>query len=511
MGQMRFRIPNSMEYDPQIWSTAYVSGLEGIPWQGRNRIEDDCLVIDRNVNDSGKLSIVWPTKEYGPLLLTTGSLRCSEQPYWLQLELARGTLHRVRGRGLDWQRVGLKLPDAFGSMIDQSISAFIQAILSTDDPVASCNLAQQSIDLSIGASKPLSRAFISQSLSARHQHEQKLSTLLGTRITPTVKWTDEAELLVPVMNTLNVPMEMSQIEANGSEDVLLRIDAQLKWAKEQSLRVFAGPLLNLQQHAIPKWFYLFSDFDSLKRATCEHAAKMVTRYRGQVHLWSAGAGLNSPNSLGLTDQQTLQLAVGLIQTVRTLDPKTPVIVNIDTPWAEFLAQREDGISPLHFADALLRLDLGLSGLALELNLNCWPCGSLPRDLIDISDLIDHWNILGLPLMAIVSTPSATQRDPDASSKSQIVSTWKHPFQEERKEPLQDSEATMMARPSDRLPANGMEVVQMLMAKNSVHGIIWNQSSDAVEHPFPNAGLIGSNGKQRPVLDGLARLRQMHIH
>jgi hypothetical protein len=313
------------------------------------------------------------------------------------------------------------------------------------------------------------------------------------------------------MNTLNVPMEMGHIEANNSEEIMSRIDAQLQWARDRSLRVFAGPLLNLQQHAIPKWFYLFSDFESLKRATCEHASKMVTRYRGQVHLWSAGAGLNSPNSLGLTDQQILQLAVSLIQTVRTLDPKTPVIVNIDTPWAEFLSQRADAFSPLHFADALLRLDLGLSGLALELNLNYWPSGSLPRDLIDISDLIDHWNILGLPLMAVVSTPAVTQRDAEASSKSQIVSTWRFPCQEDRSEPVRDIEATIMARPAERLPANGMEVVQMLMAKSTVHGIIWNQASDAVEHPFPNAGLIGSDGKQRAVLDGLARLRQTHIH
>lgn len=511
MGQMRFRIPNSMDYDPQIWSTAYISGLEGIPWSGRNRIEDDCLVIDRAVNDSGKLSIVWPTKEYGPILLTTGSLRCSEQPYWLQLELARGTLHRVRGRGLDWQRVGLKLPDAFSSLIDQSISVFIKAALSANEPEALCALAQESIDLAINASKPLSRAFISQSLQARHQFEPKLSTLLGTRINPTAKWEEEAGVLAPVMNTLNVPMEMGQLEANDATEVLSRIDAQLQWARERSLRVFAGPLLNLQQHAIPKWFYLFSDFDSLKRATCEHASKMVTRYRGQVHLWSAGAGLNSPNSLGLNDQQTLQLAVSMIQTVRSLDPKTPVIVNIDTPWAEFLAQRPDGISPLHFADALMRLDLGLSGLALELNLNCWPGGSLPRDLVDISDLIDHWNILGLPLMAIVTTPAVTHRDPNASAKSQIVSTWKYPFQDDWEEPTTNSEETVLARPTERLPANGMEIVQMLMAKSTVHGIIWNQSSDSAEHAFPNAGLIGPNGKQRPVLDGLVRLRQMHIH
>ncbi len=511
MGQMRFRIPNSMDYDPHIWSTAFISGLEGIPWSGRNRIEDDCLVIDRSVNESGKLSIVWPTQEYGPIVLTTASLRCSQEPYWLQLELARGTLHRIRGRGLDWQRVGLKLPDAFHSLIDQAIATFIQSSLSTDSPTTCCALAQDSIDLSIAASKPLTRAFVSQSLQARHQIEKQLSTLLGIRITPRADWQAEADVLLPAMNTVNVSMELGHIDSIDPATSLAIIDAQIRWARDQSLRVFGGPLINLQPYAIPQWFYLFSDFDALYQSACEHATKMVNRYRGQVHLWSAASGLNAQNSLGLTDEQVLHLAVGVIQAVRRADPKTPVILSIDTPWAEFLSQRSDGISPLHFADALIRADLGLSGLGLELNLNCWPNGSLPRDMVDVSDLVDHWNILGLPLMAIVSNPSSLQFDAKATSKSQIVSNWRYPHGDVPIESGSSDDRTMLAVNNERLPANGMEIVQMLLAKNTIHGIIWNQSSDRAEHPYPNAGLIGPVGKQRALLDGLARLRQLHVH
>jgi hypothetical protein len=64
---------------------------------------------------------------------------------------------------------------------------------------------------------------------------------------------------------------------------------------------------------------------------------------------------------------------------------------------------------------------------------------------------------------------------------------------------------------DRMPVNGLEVVQMLLAKSNVHGIIWNQYSDRDEHTYPNAGLIAPSGKHRSLLDGLARLRQLHIH
>ncbi len=528
MGQMRFRVPNAQSYDAQIWGTAFVSGIEGIPWASKNRIENDCLIIDRTVNESGKLSIVWPTEEYGPIMLSTASLRCQETPYLLHLELARGTIHRVRGRGIDWQRLGLKLPEAFASMMDRSVLAFVQAILTADDAERCRMLAQTAIDLAVSASKPLSRAFVSQSLQARHQSEKQLSTLLGIKLTPTQAWEQDVEAILPAINTINISMEMGQLETESKMAALSLIDAQLEWARRNSLRIFGGPLLNLQSHAVPKWLYLLSDFQSMYDAACKHATLMVERYRGQVHLWSAAAGLNAPNTLGITDEQVLHLAVGVIQAVRRCDPKTPVVLTIDAPWAEYLGQKPDGISPLHFADAIIRADLGLSGLGLELNFNYWPGGSMPRDLIDISDLIDHWNILGLPLLAHISAPCNLQHDSTAISKSNIVSNWSYPnyawwdqsqmsdsgsveLPTTEKIALNLTNANVPISNRDRMPVNGLEVIQMLLSKSNVHGIFWNQFSDRNEHIYPNAGLIAPSGKRRSLLDGLSRLRQLHVH
>lgn len=528
MGQMRFRVPNAQSYDAQIWGTAFVSGIEGIPWASKNRIENDCLIIDRTVNESGKLSIVWPTEEYGPIMLSTASLRCQETPYLLHLELARGTIHRVRGRGIDWQRLGLKLPEAFASMMDRSVLAFVQAILTADDAERCRMLAQTAIDLAVSASKPLSRAFVSQSLQARHQSEKQLSTLLGIKLTPTQAWEQDVEAILPAINTINISMEMGQLETESKMAALSLIDAQLEWARRNSLRIFGGPLLNLQSHAVPKWLYLLSDFQSMYDAACKHATLMVERYRGQVHLWSAAAGLNAPNTLGITDEQVLHLAVGVIQAVRRCDPKTPVVLTIDAPWAEYLGQKPDGISPLHFADAIIRADLGLSGLGLELNFNYWPGGSMPRDLIDISDLIDHWNILGLPLLAHISAPCNLQHDSTAIAKSNIVSNWSYPnyawwdqsqmsdsgsveLPATEKIALNLTNANVPISNRDRMPVNGLEVIQMLLSKSNVHGIFWNQFSDRNEHIYPNAGLIAPSGKRRSLLDGLSRLRQLHVH
>ncbi len=97
MGQFRFRVPNAAAMDDCFWNTAFVTGIEGIPWAGRSRLEGDLFRLERSIDESGKLSMVWPTLEYGPLTLTSASLRCVEEAYHLPLELARGTLHRIRG------------------------------------------------------------------------------------------------------------------------------------------------------------------------------------------------------------------------------------------------------------------------------------------------------------------------------------------------------------------------------------------------------------------------------
>lgn len=172
-------------------------------------------------------------------------------------------------------------------------------------------------------------------------------------------------------------------------------------------------------------------------------------------------------------------------------------------------------------------DLGLSGLGLELNFNYWQGGSMPRDLVDVSDLVDHWNILGLPLLAHVSAPCHLQLDSMATAKSEIVSNWRYPnYPWWDQSQMSDSGSFEM--PSDagvpvlanvnavqtnreRMPVNGLEVMQMLLAKSNVHGIFWNQYSDREDHVYPNAGLVAASGKRRSLLDGLTRLRQLHVH
>ncbi len=123
------------------------------------------------------------------------------------------------------------------------------------------------------------------------------------------------------------------------------------------------------------------DFEAFLEAVTQFAERTVTKFRGSVHLWNCAAGLNTPGPLEIDDEKAMRLAVGILQAVRRTDPNTPAIITFDQPFGEYLAKHGEGISPLHFADALVRSGLGNGrdriGIPGQLSRRMRPCLARP--------------------------------------------------------------------------------------------------------------------------------------
>ena len=126
MGDLRFTVPNPEEFDPRIWETAYITGIEGIPWKCHHNLVGHQFSIGREIEESGKLNIVWPTDTLGNLCLTSTSLRVRNEAYILSNEIARGTVCRLKSQTFEWQRIGLKLPDEFFPLAEASLQELLQ-------------------------------------------------------------------------------------------------------------------------------------------------------------------------------------------------------------------------------------------------------------------------------------------------------------------------------------------------------------------------------------------------
>ena len=120
-------------------------------------------------------------------------------------------------------------------------------------------------------------------------------------------------------------------------------------------------------------------------------------------------------------------------------------------------------------------------------------GSWGRDLLEVNRLIDSWSLLGLPLLVMVTAPSGDAADslaerpgrplPQASSGGNSL----------------ESQAAIVRR-----------LAPLLISKQSVHAVIWNQWCDGEPHEFPHGGLLDTQHQPKPALAELANLRREHL-
>ncbi len=127
MGMMRFRVFPRERITEEMAQQAYLSGLDRTPWPVRTSIEGGQILFQRSVSDSANVHVPWPVEGYGQLTLTSGSLMERPEPYWLPLELARGTIVQVRNQLSDWEVIGLAVPAAVHTKLAAAVERFSRA------------------------------------------------------------------------------------------------------------------------------------------------------------------------------------------------------------------------------------------------------------------------------------------------------------------------------------------------------------------------------------------------
>lgn len=494
MGLMRFLVPRRELLAADAVERAYLAGIDEIPWLANIHWTEDGLVVERDTSDSGNFYIPCPVEGRGELVLSTASLMERSRPYLLHVELARGTLNRLRNQMSGWDLSGLTVPQNVREAAREALSHFGQAVTRQNDPPAAVQASQASLLASLHAIDLLTVAFAEQVLVARHQQGGKFNTLLGVDLGAWRPGGALATLLPSVFNTALVPMVWRDIEPSEGKRDWSTSDAQIEWCRAHGFKICAGPLLSIDKWSLPDWMYLWGeeDEDNFRACVAEHIQEVVSRYRGKVHLWQCAARLNIKNDFGHGEEQRLRLAVLAMECIRRVDPRTPVVISVDLPWAGFMGREEYELSPWHFADALVRAELGLAGIGLEINFGYSPHGTEPRDVLEFGRQLDRFGTLGLPLLVTLSVPSASGADPRAARKDRII-----PFTGGQITP-----ATQQAWAEQYLPA--------LLARQPVQGIIWNQLLDSQPHAYPHGGLFDAQDRPKPLVEYLQSLRKLHF-
>jgi hypothetical protein len=188
------------------------------------------------------------------------------------------------------------------------------------------------------------------------------------------------------------------------------------------------------------------------------------------------------------------LTVLAIETLRRRDARTPLFVSFDQPWAEYMVREPTELFPLHMADMLVRADLGVAALGLEINYGYWPGGTYPRDLVEINEHVDFWSLLGLPLIVQLTVPSGLPAQPAAGPEMRRALDSMFP---------EGLSPNSQKRFVERL-------LPMLVAKQCVQAVVWNHTFDSAPGLYPSAGLFDAADRPKPALSSLIALRRDHV-
>ncbi len=492
MGVMRFLLhPPSIAHQLVQPEHAYLSGLDGRIFPTKVELSDGEISFRRPMSDSCKLSIEWPVPGFGHPVLTTTSLREREQPYDLTLELARGSLSDLRESVASWEQAGMVIPESLRTTHKEAFALFSQACTLCDAPDEIARLASESIRKGRQASALLMEAYVAQRLANIRRTHFQSPGLLGCRLDGHVLTETGLQVFQQAFNTAAVSVNWTDVEEREGVYCWERIDQFVNYGIEKRLFLRGGPLIDLSLNGLPTWLAPWSqDFLNLPSFVCDYIETAVNRYQGRIRLWEVAAYGNTGGALGLGEDQCLALVARALEAAKRTDSDAQLFVRLDCPWGEYQRHGTHRLSPFQFVDALVRSNLGLSGVTLDLNIGYGPEGCYPRDLLAISRLIDLWSLLQIQIHVNVACPSSPGPDCCANPRYRIQNEiWKAPWSESSQMEWMD------------------QVIPVLLAKPAVTGVFLCHFHDAVAHRYPHAGLIAPNGNPKEMLNVLRR--QLH--
>jgi len=478
MGVMRFTVHPEGLLDAQAdLPRAYISGFDGRVFASRFEVDGDNVDFRRVTADSGKLQVPYPVEGFGKPIVSTASLREHEDPYILSLELARGKICQVRNQLATWEGLGMQIPDEFRTAHKESHHLFAQATAAKPDVAEVTRLADQAIAKAFEAIDQLANAYVRQRLSVRFKRSPQLPVSFGCSINCVDAPYKQRESFLETFNAAAIPIEWKQIEPLEGEYNWDSCDELVAWCMENRLLMRGGPLLDLSPNGLPDWLNQWGhDYFNLQSFLCDFVETAISRYAGKVRLWEVSSRVNTGGSFNLTEEERLTLVARTLEVARQSDEEGQLMIRIEDPWGSYLSAGQHRLSPIQFVDALLRCGVGLSGVNLEISVGYGVKGSAPRDLLDLSRLIDQWSMLEIPLNVTLAFPSCSDADQNASDEVPVApNSWRSPWSTQAQSDWIDS------------------VFPLLMAKQSVVGIYWSHLTDASRHVFPNAGLIDASG------------------
>lgn len=495
MGSTTFLLPNPVPTAAEslLRLACLAGGYDQTPTPTRAEVVGDRLVLSRETSESGLLVLPWPVGVDGVVVTTSATIRERADPYRLLVELARGKLNQIRSQTGEWKDIGLFTPDAYEAELVDLTRVFATAALSPDAGTADAAAARV-LERGSALAEQLVQLYVDQMFATRHQEEGKIGTWLSARTAAAVG----PQLLAEYrrgFTAARIGLRWADVEPEESRYNWSALDAAVASAEDLNLPIAFGPVIDLAPGMLPSWAESWrGDLPTLAAFMCDYLETLVGRYKERVRRWVVCAGFNHADGLGLSDDDRLRLAARLFEAAATLDSALDFSLAVAQPFGDYLVAPEQTISPLAFADDLIRAGARVAGIELEVRTGTIPRGSLPRDRLDFSRLLDLFSLIGPPLDVVLGCPAGSGLDPGALTHREELRALGG-----QADPTPEAQSVW-----------GMEFATLALCKPQVRSVTWDHWTDGDVHLTPFGGLVSANGQINPLLGRLQGLRATHL-
>jgi len=357
------------------------------------------LICNREQSKSSQLRLLYqPHPNGAPVVAHSTSLREGATNYSLEVELARGELSRLRNCHGAWVGAGLRSSERIDGLRREAQRSFFRSATGngpSSDAIESLLITREAMG-------ELCRLYTAQRLAYRRERGSQFPVSLGCTLRDIPRLPDRflTAFSATILNT-----SWAQLEPEDGQYEWDSFDALVNWAAEHRLFIQGGPLLDLVHDSFPEWMKSWqTDHVNLQSFASDFVETVVRRYVGRIRHWEVVCGANCGASSDLTEEQRLNLVVRTVEAARQVDEQIQISLRIVQPWGEYLSQTENLLAPIQFVDTLRRTGVRIAEVNLELRFGQGPWCSQPRDQLAMSQLLDHWSLLQMPLNVIVSLP-----------------------------------------------------------------------------------------------------------
>lgn len=475
---------------------AMVMGPESIPIVGTIRFQDGLLWVESGDDHAVGVSLLWDLGVLGAYVMETTRLPHREEPYNLNVELARQRLMKLVQKQEDWNLFDFPSAESLQSQFRETQAQLAEALGHLDEPVVAADLADQVLQSAVALSDSMTQFHAELLLNRRRSTSQFARHIFGCRVDSTIQAEKYRQQLVSSFDFASLPIPWHQVEPQEDTFETAAVDQWVEALNRQRMPVIAGPLIRLSEMDLPDWMAMWEhDFDALRDHAYRYVQKMVYRYRRGVTVWNVVAGLNASSNFLLTFEQRVELTRLLISQVKTLVPGARTLVTISQPFGEYQSHSARGVPPLLYAEMIAQAGINFEGFGVELLMGTPAPGQYVRDLFQISSLLDRFSSLGKPVfLTAVGVPSRGSADPGDKSEGKldpsVAGRWRHSW-------------------DPQLQAEWVEAIYNLaLSKPYVESITWSNLAD-LEHTLPGGGLLTDMLQPKPAFGKIQQLRQRY--